>query len=328
MRALALLFAIGALGAGSARADTLALVAPDDALRAAVATALAPWGVEVASVEALAPELSALERGARVAEATGAVMVAWLAPEPGGGSTLWIYDARARVADGRPLDATPPLAPATAAAVALALKARLRASALDPDAPPRAPPAPPSAPRVTPPAPEPARDGWTVELAAGARALATAPDRAEARLALAAAVWPAALGQHLGVGLRVTTGPGVETRDGEVELRWIETALDASIEARWVPLAPLELRARGGVGLRLTHLGGAAAGAPVDRWHASPGLSGGVWLGVRPARALAVGARVELDVPLIVQRYLLAGASVLEVTRPALGAQLAVELEL
>ncbi len=328
LRAATLLI-LGALAVPAvASADRVVLVDPDDGWREAVEIALDPWGHEVLTAPAPSPSPpTAAALGAEVAGRTGAALVVWIAPEGAGGSTLWIYDADARAAEGRWVPASRPLDAATAASLALSVKAHLRhrrARVVAPPAPPVATVAP------APPAPPPPRDAWTIEAALGPRVLATSPDRAELRVAIGAAWWPAALAGHLGIGLRASSGPGIEHRDDHLEARWVDSALELVVAGRWAPVEPLELRLEVGAGGHLTHLGGVVLDGQhaVDRWHGYPSASAAFAAGVRPARRLFFGVRGGVEVPLLVQRYRLAGEPRLEITRHAIGVMVLLEIDL
>lgn len=316
-----------------AAADAVALVAPDATWREAVAVALEPWGVRV--VEVAAPRAgSPTAYGAAAARRAGAPVAVWFSRDPDGAARLWIYVHERGAAEGHEVAATPPFDAPTAAAVALSLKTRLRQSPVGPRArsTPPAPVAPvapvaPIAPRSEAPVPA---DGWTVELATGARFSATHPDRAEHRVTVAGAFWPAALERHLGIGVRAASGPGVEHDGGGLEARWVDTSLELGLEGRWAPVPWFELGARAGGGLHVTALLGELVDAQVgvEVWRAFPSASAGISVGWRPSPRLWIGARVDVDVPLVVQRYRLEGASVLDVARGAVGASLGLEIDL
>jgi len=186
------------------------LVGSDPELVRAVGEALVPWHVSLVLLEGEAPGTGASDpvaRGRELASAHGAQAVVWLA-EGANGWAAWIYDPEAERATARPLPTGPPFDEPTAAAIALSVMTLLRRSA-----------AAPADERIDPPTPPSSHHEVTIEVAVGAEAWASDPDRVEPRFALAVGYWPALTGGLFGIELVARAGPGLAVERGGVSGR-------------------------------------------------------------------------------------------------------------
>ncbi len=292
------------------------LVDADAELLRAVRSSLAPWGVDIVSVDGDVPPGSmplAAESGRAIALERHADAVVWIS-DGSSGAALWVYDARAERSLARELTAAPPFDPPTAAAVALTLKTLLLHSTV---APVRE--------RAAPPAPPPARIVH-VELGGGLVAFATSPADAEPRVSLAASVWPTELSGILGFSLGARTGPGVAFQTADASGRWTSTLVTVGVRARLV-LGMFDIGAGIEAGLAITTLEAElAASRQAHVLRAAFGGAGWGELGVRPDPALRLVLRVGATFLAPIERYVERGALVLDVSPAAMLAELLISL--
>jgi hypothetical protein len=271
MRATALLaVALCAPGTVFAQQPRIAIVDQDARLADSLASALAPWNVEVLVVAATPPGATmpgSGDRGRAIAAAQGADAVVWLS-ESDDGWAVWVYDREDDRAMARRVPMSPPLDEPMAAAMALSIVTMLRhSSAAPPDQRLRAPEPPvpvpiEPAPIEVPPAPAPLPEG-RFELAIGAEGWATSPDSVEPRMSVAVSFWPRALVDLLGVGLVVRSGTGVLVSNGELAARLVDVRLLARVALRGRLVGPLLAGGALSLGARMTVLDATVAGEPI-----------------------------------------------------------------
>jgi hypothetical protein len=183
--ALAAIATLAVAAPADAESHRVAAVDPDDQLVRALEVALSPWGTSVVAVRSAADPADPTDRR----------------PTPGATMPIAVDRARAIARDARALDAAPPFDPAVAAQVALAVKTLLRGTIVAP---------PPERFGVAP-----AEPTWIFGASAGVAARLSSSSLPEARLALHASFWPAALRhalhQQWGFELDVEDGTGAHT---------------------------------------------------------------------------------------------------------------------
>jgi hypothetical protein len=317
-----------------ADARRVVLVDPGPALEHAARTALEPWQVDILVVSAPSPGASAPAAQAQaqlIAQTHDAGTVVWVS-EHAAGYALWMYDRAAHHAVARPLSSAPPFDAPGAAAVALSLKTLLRHSQSAPEQERFGS----SAPKETP-APGPTTQ---TELSARAQAPAdesTAPTRAtdydvdalaavrfnflskgseELRFGLGASVWPR--GRWGGLALRAELGRGIAIKETHFAGTLSALTTHLSGRARWHALRWLRLSGALGVSADFTRLDGfapshAQATARAQRVVASLTMElAADWLALPWLR---IGVRGNASWLPIVQRYLVRGEPVLELSR-------------
>jgi hypothetical protein len=284
---------------------------PED-LESALRISLEPWGITVEVLDGPPPAGEGAEVRAAVEELARASAldgVLWVSDD-GGAPAMWLFDADTGELSVRPIPATRD--PATAAALALAAKTMLRTTVV----------APPRERFGAAPAPAPSRLRMVTAIAM--RRISAG--RAEPRLGVGIAWWPAPLRGHAGLALGVISGPGLSIDDDVLLARFTDTTGTVAVRAR-LPLGA-RLGLDGGVGLSVhaTSLDGFSPehGIAVDvsRVNGAVDLDAafGLALGPRSELALDAGAGLALQR----QRYLIGGEPVLEL--PAVELRFGLEL--
>jgi hypothetical protein len=319
-RALAFLLALTLPSlalAQAAETRRLVLVSVDAELSGAVSTSLAPWGVELVSIDGDAPASMPLaaDRGRDIAAREHADAVVWISISDAG-PALWVYDADADRSLSRGLTSAPPYDEPTAAAVALTLKTLLRHSLVAP-----------VAERAV--VPEPARAAPRfvhLEIGGGVGAFATSPSDVEPRASLAASLWPGELEGIVGFSLSARSGPGISIRAEDATGRWTSTLLALGVRLRG-ELGLFDLGVGLEAGAAITTLDAQLALAqPAHVLRLDFGRAGWGEVGIRPDAGLRIAIRAGATVSLPFERYVQRGALVLDVSPVALLAELLVGL--
>jgi hypothetical protein len=209
--------------AGGAAQRRIAVLQPDDELLRAVSLALSPWDVETIKSDAAPPQPSqpeAVQVASQLAHRLEVEAIVWVSSTERG-ALLWVFDARAGDITTRMLAETPPFDSAAAAAVALSVKTVLRSSVVAPPAERfGAEPAPPKGEHVA-----------ALELGAGGYWVAD--QETEVRFELGAVVWLAAA-RRLGLGLELSSGPGLNIEDAGFRGRYREVIAGAKARFRLI----------------------------------------------------------------------------------------------
>lgn len=271
------------------------LVDPDGSLEAAMHDALDPWGIALERVEATSPGASmpgSAERGRALAEAHAAEVAIWISEAPDG-FAVWVYDARGDRVVARALPQGPPFDALAAAEIALVVKTLVRQG-------PVAPPPVSREPAGPAPPPAPPRAEWALALGGGARFLATAPDRAEARLGLAVSFFPSSWSGRLGFALEVDAGPGLDVATASLAAHWTEASARLALRARLPVLGWLELGMAAGAGAQLLALDGQLlpSGAPAGDVRLAPIVTGDLLAGARLTETLRLVLQVGVGASL------------------------------
>lgn len=313
------------------------------AFKDALTTALEPWHLEIVAGDAPAPKAAmprAQTEAKAIAERLGASGVVWISAADDE-RALFVFDGETDLVISQSLASTLPFDPPSAAAAALSVKTLLRSSHVAPVSErigaEAAPPPPPPAPTASEPprvpdadvAPRPREEllpPIRIELGGGARAIA---DDVDARIDAGASVFfgPA---RRWGVGLVVHGGPGLGVDGDRFRGRFDELAASPSLRLRLPLGGPIVLEPRAGVTLHATSIDGVAVAtaraAKESRLDGS--VDAGAVLDVMVGRATSVGLALDAAYVLRWQRYLVDGASVLELHpfQAAVGLRLATAL--
>jgi hypothetical protein len=357
----AIAIAVIARGSGiAAQAQArVVLISPGPELEDAARAALEPWQVEIVVLDtespgATAPHANEVARAIALEHAANAVV--WVSAHDQG-YALWVYDLASQRVIERRLNTQPPFDQATAAAVALSVKTLLRHSATAPQderygaanvaededevLPAAAPVADASAPgpdervvhtsetpRVSP-ANAPRRSSeLDVAVSAGLGMNLTDSGSAISRFGAAVVWWPRA--QHFGAGVSLLAGPGMRISEPALSGRLVDTTASAAFHARSDPQRALRLSAAAGAGLHVIALDGAL---PSEASHPSvtrvaPALELSVRVDYWIASELFVGVRGGAALLLRTERYFVREERVLELSRVAFDAGLALGFSL
>ncbi len=320
-----------ALAPGAARAAVpqptaarrIAVVRVGDAWLHALRVALEPWELRLVEVEGPPPSTTfpaARERARALAQVHAAAAVIWIT-DTGGPPLLWIYDAEDDQMSTRPLPGGVPGDAPGAAAGALTAKAMLRGS------------------RVAPPGQRLGAEGrrgaddaartWRIDVGVSSRWLLAEPaDQVESAQEALLSFWPRALAGRWGFGVTLASGPGLALPGPELLGRFTRTSMSAWAALR-VPLpARTFLEPAVGATLHLTSLDGFAPDADVSIALArtNPSLDAELRAGVRLFEGVELGVTLSVRAALRRQRYLIAGAPLLELPafEPGIGLRAAV----
>jgi hypothetical protein len=282
----------------------VAFVDPDPELERAVRVALSAWGTKVLEVRLAGPGSTmpgSAERARALARRHGALAVVWISKSEDG-HALWMYDVSEDRVVARRLTTPPPFDDATAASVALAVKTLLRQSEV-----------PPPAERAVVPL---SRPFLSAKLLAGVRPMATEPGTTEARFGAGVAVWPRFGLDPLGVGIgvEVTSGPGVAVRDSTFVGRWTETVVLFGPTLRVRTVADFDLSLEPAFGVAIARVLGKVTvpeqTVSLTRVNALGSLRAGA--GYQPSESFRIGLGFGVARPLRTQAYLVRGRPVLD----------------
>lgn len=294
-------------GTAHAAKRRLALIAPDAELHHQVDIALAAWGIEVTTSDAMPPG-AALPHAQLRAEALAAELnadaIAWVAPA-GDGAVLLMFDVTTSHVASRVLGVHPPFDEATSAAVALSLKTLLRSSAIAPERErfgARPAPRKPEEPPV-----------WRIDAMTAFRAMRG--ESAELRAGVGTAVFPRAIGDVLGVGAAVSFGPGAHASTSSFSGMLSDVALSADVRARLPFGGRLTLEPSIGPTLHIFSLDGTALrlSEPVHANRTDPSVDAALTLGVSLGN-ISLGARVAGGYFLRYQRYFVGDSTALSLS--------------
>lgn len=315
--ALTIASAASASAQTAGEAPRVVWVGRDPTLEVALHAALAPWRVDIVTLDAAPPSASmpaAARDGARIAREQHGDAVVWVSRDEEGGFALWTYDRAHDRVLARPLPVGPPFDEASADSVALAIKTLLRHS----DA------APAEERVVDPPSPSELR----VELGGGLRAFAASPEAIEARATLGLSYWPSALRSILGIALSVRggAGQGVELPALSGRLWTFDASL--GLRGRFAVLRELDVTFGLDIGALTAWLDGRVTsdGRRVSDVDVGPGALVWAELGVRPLSALRIAFRVGALVNGRTRTYLVRGEAQVDTRPAALDAEVLLEV--
>jgi hypothetical protein len=251
----------------------LALLNPPESLTRSAIPALSPWGIDVVSVDDLAPpsETTAALRQARALAATRNVdAVAWFI-ETSDARNLLVYERSSDQLVSRDVPAGP-MDSAMAAANALSLKTVLRSISAHAEMLSQAGSPPPASERQASEGQASERQATWGRLALegdlGLRVLTGGSWTFDPRFGLGLAWWLGPLRGRAGVALRIEEGTGIPIRTDELTARVDDHAVSFSLRTRMPLSAQLALEPSLGFALHLTLLDGGT----VDG-HALSGIS-------------------------------------------------------
>jgi hypothetical protein len=316
MRWLAALLVAGVIAAAApvpmSAGPRLGTIAVPDDLASALRISLEPWGITVEPLDAPAPagDGTAVRDAAEdLARDAGVDGLLWVSDD-GGAPAMWLFDADSGELSVRPIAATRD--PATAAALALAAKTMLRTTVV---APPR---------ERFGAAPPPAPSRLRMIASIGVRRISAG--RAEPRLGVGVAWWPAPLRGRAGLALGVISGPGLSIDDDTLLARFTDTTGTAALRARLPLGARLGLDGGAGLSVHATSLDGFSPehriAVDVSRVNAAIDLDAALGIALGPQSELALDAGAGIAISR--QRYLIGGEPVLEL--PAVELRLGLEL--
>lgn len=315
--ALTIASASSARAQAAGEAPRVVWVGQDPTLELALHAALAPWHVDIVTLDAASPSASmpaAARDGARIARAQRAEAVVWVSRDEEGGFALWTYDRAHDRVLARPLPVGPPFDEASADSVALAIKTLLRHS----DA------APAEERLVDPPSPSELR----LELGGGLRAFAASPDVVEPRALLGLSFWPSALRSILGIALSVRGGAGQDVALPALSGRLWTFDASLGLRGRFALLRELDLTFGLDLGALTSWLDARVSSDGRRVSDVDVGPAALVWaeLGVRPLSALRIALRVGALVNGRTRTYLVRGEAQVDTSPAALDAEVLLEV--